>query len=129
MTSELSPGVSPATANGGTAISFPQPGEGAGEAWQGSGYVFTNELGEPYYPGYFSDAWERRIAALGFPKIRLHDARHSCFSAMLKDGTTVKVVQELAGHSSPTVTLDVYAHVLPGMAKEAGERMSAQHFG
>jgi integrase len=101
----------------------------AGEAWQGSGYVFTNELGEPYYPGYFSDAWERRIAALGFPKIRLHDARHSCFSAMLKDGTTVKVVQELAGHSSPTVTLDVYAHVLPGMAKEAGERLSAQLFG
>jgi integrase len=48
---------------------------------------------------------------------------------MLKDGTPVKVVQELAGHSSATVTLDVYAHVLPGMAKEAGERHSAQLFG
>lgn len=101
----------------------------AGEAWAASGYVFTNELGEPYYPGYFSDAWERRVAALGLPRIRLHDARHSCFSAMLAAGTPVKVVQELAGHSSPTVTLDVYAHVLPGMAKEAGERLSAQLFG
>jgi hypothetical protein len=29
----------------------------AGEAWEGSGYVFTTELGTPYYPGYFSDAW------------------------------------------------------------------------
>jgi integrase len=101
----------------------------AGEAWQGSGYLFTNELGQPYYPGYFSDAWERRIAALGLPRIRLHDARHSCFSAMVKDGTPIKVVQELAGHASPTITLEVYAHVLPGMAKEAGERMSAQLFG
>jgi integrase len=101
----------------------------AGEAWDGSGYVFTSELGQPYYPGYFSDAWERRIAALGLPPIRLHDARHSCFSAMLKDGTSVKVVQEMAGHSSPTVTLDTYAHVLPGMAKEAGARLSAQLFG
>jgi integrase len=101
----------------------------AGEAWESTGYVFTNELGTPYYPGYFSDAWERRISALGLPSIRLHDARHSCFSAMLKDGTAIKVVQELAGHSSATVTLDVYAHVLPGMAKEAGERHSAQLFG
>jgi integrase len=101
-----------------------------GKAWDRSGYVFTtNELGEPYYPGYFTAEWERRIGTLGLPQIRLHDARHSCFSAMLKAGTSIKVVQELAGHSSATVTLDVYAHVLPGMAKEAGERHSAQLFG
>lgn len=97
----------------------------AGEAWEGSGYVFVTELGTPYYPGYFSDAWERRISALGLPAIRLHDARHTCFSHMLADGEQVKVVQELAGHYAPSVTLDIYTHVMPGMAKKAGERRSA----
>ncbi|MDA8302126.1 MAG: tyrosine-type recombinase/integrase [Actinomycetota bacterium] len=100
----------------------------AGEAWQDTGYVFVSELGEPYYPGYFSDAWERRISTLGLPKIRLHDARHTCFTAMLAAGEPVKVVQELAGHANPNITLAVYAHVLPGMAKAAGERLSAQLF-
>jgi integrase len=38
------------------------------------------------------------------------------------------VVQELAGHANPNITLSVYAHVLPGMAKAAGERLSAQLF-
>jgi integrase len=100
----------------------------AGEAWQDSGYVFTDELGHPYYPGYFSDAWERRIKALGLPRIRLHDARRTCFTAILAAGEPVKVVQELAGHANANITLGVYAHVLPGMAKAAGERLSAQLF-
>jgi integrase len=100
----------------------------AGEAYEDTGFVFVGELGSPYYPGYFSDAWERRISTLGLPKIRLHDARHTCFTAMLAAGEPVKVVQELAGHANPNITLSVYAHVLPGMAKAAGERLSAQLF-
>ena len=48
---------------------------------------------------------------------------------MLAAGEPVKVVQELLGHASPTITLGVYAHVLPGMAEQAGERLSAQLFG
>jgi integrase len=101
----------------------------AGEAYEDGGWVFCDELGHPYYPGYFSDAWERRIDALGLPSIRLHDARHSCATALLADGTPVKVVSELLGHADPTITLSVYAHVLPGMAKAAGERLSVQLFG
>jgi hypothetical protein len=38
-------------------------------------------------------------------------------------------VTEILGHASPVITLSVYAHVLPGMAEEAGERLSAQLFG
>jgi len=101
----------------------------AGEAWEGSGYVFTNELGGAYYPGYFSDAWERRVKALGLPRIRLHDARHSAATAMLSAGEPLKVVSEMLGHSSANVTLSTYSHALPGAAKAAGERLSGQLFG
>lgn len=36
----------------------------------------------------------------------------------------MRVVPEQLGHASPTITLSVYAYVLPGMAEEAGERLS-----
>lgn len=41
----------------------------------------------------------------------------------------MKVVSEMLGHTNPNITMAVYAHVLPGMAKAAGERLSAQLFG
>jgi hypothetical protein len=36
----------------------------------------------------------------------------------------VKVVSELIGHSSPTITLSVYQHVMPGMGEAAEERLT-----
>jgi len=48
---------------------------------------------------------------------------------MLAAGEPVKVVSELLGHASPTITLSVYAHTLPGLAESAGARLSAQLFG
>jgi integrase len=44
---------------------------------------------------------------------------------MLAAGVPTKVVSDLLGHSSPTITLEVYAHVMPGMAEEAGAALSA----
>jgi integrase len=48
---------------------------------------------------------------------------------MLASGVPVKVVSDLLGHSSPTITLSIYAHVLPGMAGEAGAALSASLLG
>jgi integrase len=101
----------------------------AGAAYEDSGYVFIDELGAAYYPDTFSERFDRLVANAGLPRIRLHDARHTCASALLAAGEPVKVVQELLGHASPTITLEVYAHVLPGMAESATERLSSQLFG
>jgi len=35
----------------------------------------------------------------------------------------------MLGHSSPTITLSIYTHVLPGMAEEAGAALSASLLG
>ena len=83
-----------------------------------SAYVFCDELGRPYHPDHFSDRFDRLIATLELRRIRLHDTRHTAASLMLAAGVPVKVVSELMGHSSPTVTLSIYAHVLPRMAEE-----------
>jgi len=39
-----------------------------------------------------------------------------------------KVVQEMLGHSSIAITLDIYSHVVPGMQEEAARRMQEQVF-
>jgi integrase len=87
------------------------------------------DLGRPYYPGTISVALKAQAKAAGLPPIRLHDTRHTAASLMLADGVPTKVVTEILGHASPVITLSVYTHVLPGMAEEAGERLSAQLFG
>jgi len=97
----------------------------AGAGYRDSGYVFTNELGEPYHPEGFSDRWETLVAKAGVPRIRLHDARHTAATLMLANGTPTKVASELLGHSSTAITEQLYQHVMPGMAESAGEALSA----
>ena len=48
---------------------------------------------------------------------------------MLALGVPTKVVTEMLGHSSATITLSIYAHVLPGMAEEARAALSASLLG
>lgn len=52
-------------------------------------------------------------------QIRFHDLRHSAASLLLARGVHVKVVQELLGHESATMTLDVYSHAIPALQEQA----------
>jgi len=53
---------------------------------------------------------------------RLHDARHTHTSLMLKQGVHPKIVQERLEHSSIQVTLDTYSHVAPGSQQAAANK-------
>lgn len=53
---------------------------------------------------------------------------HCCQSHAGRRGTR-EGVPEMLGHTSPTVTLSIYAHVLPSMAAEADARLSAPLLG
>ena len=59
---------------------------------------------------------------IGVKVIRLHDARHTHASLMLKQGIHPKVVQERLGHSTIAITLDTYSHVAPGLQESAAKR-------
>jgi ATP-dependent helicase/nuclease subunit A len=41
---------------------------------------------------------------------------------MLKNGTSPKIIQERLGHSRFSTTMDLYAHVSPGMQKQAVDK-------
>src|SRR5947209_18911874 len=51
--------------------------------------------------------------------------RHSAATLLLSMGVSMKVVQELLGHSSFSTTANVYSHVLPSMQQEAMDKMDA----
>jgi integrase len=61
-------------------------------------------------------------ARAGVKIIRLHDARHTHASLMLKQGTHPKIVQERLGYASIQITLDTYSHVAPGLQRAAAQR-------
>ncbi len=66
--------------------------------------------------------WNKLVRRIGLQGIRLHDARHSHASLMLKAGIHPKIVQERLGHASIQITLDTYSHVAPGLQEAAAAR-------
>ena len=96
----------------------------AGTAWEPGEWLFTNEIGQPVNPEWVGKRFRRLVADAGLPTITMRQLRHSHATALLKAGVHPKVVQERLGHSSISVTMDIYSSVLPGMQREAVERLA-----
>ncbi len=84
-----------------------------------SGFVFSNSDGKPVSPDTVSHEFKKIIRELGLPPVRFHDLRHTHATLMLKEGIHPKIVSERLGHSSISITMDTYSHVLPGMQEQA----------
>jgi integrase len=70
-----------------------------------------------------SEATGKEVAPTLLPGIRLYDLRHTCATLLLLADVPAKVVSERLGHSSITLTLDTYSHVLPTMQRGAADLM------
>ena len=81
--------------------------------------VFSDLKGKPLLPDTVTHAWIKLVRRTGLRGIRLHDARHTHASLMLKQGVHPKIVQERLGHASIQITLDTYSHVAPGLQEAA----------
>ncbi len=64
----------------------------------------------------------------GLPVYKFHALRHTHASKLLARGRNLREVSERLGHSSPALTLKVYAHLLPGAGKEPAKVLD-QMFG
>jgi integrase len=98
--------------------------EAASPAYADGEYLLADELGRPIHPDTLSRRFDGLVAKSGLPRLTIHGLRHTAATLMLSDGVPTKIVSEMLGHSSPTVTLGIYAHVLPGMAEDAGAALS-----
>ena len=62
--------------------------------------------------------WDAARAATGLRHVRWHDLRHTCASWLVQAGVSLKVVQEILGHSTIAVT-QRYAHLAPEHLRDA----------
>lgn len=89
--------------------------------------LFPNRSGGIWNDGawqsWHRDAWHPACTAAGIESARPYDLRHSFISLLIHEGRSVVEVARQAGHS-PTMTLDVYAHVFDEF--DLSERVSAE---
>jgi integrase len=90
----------------------------------GEGYIFRSRDGSIIDPRTLSAAFRWVADQSDLPRIRLHDLRHSHASIAVKAGVPIGVISERLGHASPEFTLHRYAHVMPGMQRDAADRIA-----
>ncbi len=94
-----------------------------------NGYVFAALDGGPIRPRNLSKEFSRIVERAGVRRVSIHSLRHTHASQLLRDGVHVKVVSERLGHSTVSITLDVYAHTIPNMQADAAARIDAAFAG
>jgi integrase len=89
------------------------------------GLVISTSDGKPYSPDALTLRWRRALVRLNLPKATLHSSRHAHASALIDSGMDVLTISRRLGHSSPSITLDVYAHKFKNRDAEAAKLMDA----
>jgi len=86
--------------------------------------VFPNDAGKPMDHGNMLNRhFYPALKAASLPRIRFHDLRHTYASLLIEQGENVKYIQSQLGHSSPMVTMSVYAHLMSPVNQEAACRL------
>ncbi len=88
-----------------------------GPAYSDNGLVFPREDGSLWAPDSFTSSFAAAVRKV--MPVNFHALRHAHATILLKQGVNPKVVSERLGHARVSTTLDIYAHVLPGMQEEA----------
>jgi integrase len=88
-------------------------------------HICMREDGETVWPGSIVRAFQTFLRHHHLPRIRFHDLRHSHATHMLASNVHPKIVQERLGHSSISITIDRYSHVLPNMQADAAATVDA----
>ncbi|MGS0683700.1 site-specific integrase [Nakamurella sp. GG22] len=105
-----------------------------GGAYTDHGLVFAREDGLPLYPTVVTHRFASIVAETSVQTssglaplrmIRLHDLRHGAASLGIAAGVPIEVVSKRLGHSSISVTADIYGHLLEGVGHQAAEAAAA----
>lgn len=64
-------------------------------------------------------------AAIGVPDLTPHGLRHTAASLAIAAGANVKVVQQMLGHATAAMTLDLYGHLFADQLDDVADRLDA----
>ena len=88
-------------------------------------YVFDRIDGSAWKPDSFSWAFAELIRRAKLPKVRLHDLRHSHATLALAAGTDLKTISAALGHSTISITANIYVHAVEAMQRAHADRIEA----
>ncbi len=95
----------------------------AGPQWKENGLIFPSTVGTPLGQSNLRRDFFRVLDRAGLPRIRFHDLRHTAASLMLNNGIPLIAVSNILGHSKPSTTLDIYAHLYQDVQSDAARIM------
>lgn len=92
----------------------------------GPGYIFPgDDPAKPWTPQKVSDGFRALAKKAKIDGASFHSLRHTCASLLLAQGTHPKIVQEMLGHSTIAITMDLYSHSTPSLQTEAATKLDA----
>ena len=94
-----------------------------------TGFVFRDSRGGPLrHSNFYRRAFRPAVAAAGLPsKLRFHDLRHTCAALLIAQGAHPLAIKERLGHSSITVTLDVYGALFPSIDESLADGLESTY--
>jgi integrase len=103
--------LEPKTASGNRVVPVPQA---VIDAIRGLAKVLAKHTERvfPYSPEYVAEELRKECERLGLPKMTMHGLRHLHGSLLLAEGLPVPEVSQRLGHSSPAITMAIYAHAI-----------------
>lgn len=99
--------------------------ETSGGGLQDEDLVFPSEMGTPQRSANLRRAFQSIARGAGLPDLRFHTLRHTSASLMADAGVPVATISAQLGHSKPSITQDIYTHVLPRRQDEAATAVAA----
>jgi integrase len=90
------------------------------------GFVFTAHDGGPIrHRNFYARHFKPAVRRAGLPEgLRFHDLRHTCAAMLIAEGAHPRAIMERLGHSSITVTLNTYGHLLPAIDEALTDRLN-----
>jgi len=100
-----------------------------GDEYENHGLIFCQANGRPLDARNIlqRDFWGT-LRRAGLRKIRFHDLRHTFAVLLIAQSAHAKVIQEAMGHSSITVTMNTYGHLMPRLLEEVVDRLESSLF-
>lgn len=97
-----------------------------GGEWNDKGLVFCDRQGNYLWFSHVQKDFKKVLHVAKLPDItRFHDLRHTFATLLLSHGEYPKIVQQILGHTSIKITMDVYGHCLPSMQKNTMLRLDS----
>jgi integrase len=91
----------------------------------GCGIFRSPQGGHLRHSNFMRRVFEPALEVAGIADFTFHELRHTAVSQLIASGADIVTISKIIGHSNPSVTLNVYSHLLPDAFDQVRMAMDA----